>query len=31
MGFKLEIPDEAIAELQDAYYWYENQRTGLGD
>jgi toxin ParE1/3/4 len=31
MSFKLDIQDEAIVELQDAYKWYEDQRIGLGD
>jgi toxin ParE1/3/4 len=31
MSYNLEIQDEAIAVLQNAYDWYENQRIGLGD
>jgi toxin ParE1/3/4 len=31
MSYTLEIQKEAIAEIQEAYEWYESQRTGLGD
>ena len=31
MGYKLELQQQAIVEIQDAYDWYETQRLGLGD
>jgi plasmid stabilization system protein ParE len=29
--FDIQIEQEALVELEDAYIWYENQSAGLGD
>ena len=29
--YNLEIKQEAVAEIEDAYYYYEEQQAGLGD
>jgi len=29
--YSLEIKQEAVAEIEDAYYYYEEQKAGLGD
>lgn len=29
--YRLEIKYEAVVEIEDAYYYYEEQQTGLGD
>jgi len=31
MSYKLIVRDKALAELNDAYDWYEEQSLGLGD
>lgn len=29
--YNLEITQEAVSEIEDAYYYYEEQQAGLGD
>ncbi len=31
MTYELVVRDRAVAEMQEAYEWYENQIAGLGD
>lgn len=31
MKFRIQLQTEALVEMQEAYYWYETQRAGLGD
>ena len=30
MTYNIELQAEAVLEIQEAFEWYENQRTGLG-
>jgi plasmid stabilization system protein ParE len=31
MSYRLSIKEEAVADMSEAYRWYEERRTGLGE